>query len=140
MSIRAVTPYLIVHGRAEQAIAVYCRVFDARLEGLQRFGDIDGGCPAARRDQVMHAALRVGGALLMLSDGPEERSPDENTSSVSVALDFDDAADLRRRFTALSDAGSTIVPLFQAAWGLFGVVRDEFGVHWMFSCSEQPMN
>jgi PhnB protein len=75
-------------------------------------------------------------ALLMLSDGPDA-SPPNHPGTVSVALDFDDAAELRRSFDGLAEKGSVIVPVFNAPWGgPFGVVHDEFGVSWMLNGRE----
>jgi len=131
MSIQAATPYFILNGRVEQAIALYARALGARTEALQRFGDMPGSCPDAMKNRVMHAELRVGSALLMMSDGPQD-NPQPDGGSVSVALAFDDPAELRRGFDALASSGKVIQPLIDAPWGgLFGVVRDEFGIHWM---------
>jgi PhnB protein len=88
---------------------------------------------------VMHAALRVGNALVMLSDGPEEAQGSPGRGAVSVALDFDDQAELRRTFDALVTTGKSVMPVFDAPWGaLFGVVEDEFGISWMLNCTKKP--
>lgn len=138
MSIQSATPYLILNGRARRAIELYAQALDARVEGVQRFGDVDQSCPTARRDLIMHAALRVGNALLMLSDGPDEGPPRPGPNNVSVALDFDDASELRRRFDALAATGKPIMPVFDAPWGaVFGVVEDELGISWMLNCSKR---
>ncbi|ATB27079.1 VOC family protein [Melittangium boletus] len=133
MTIKAATPYFILNGRVEQAIALYQRALDAKIETMQRFGDVDQSCPAAMKSRVMHAALRVGDALLMMSDGPNDGAPPQ-TGSVSVALDLDDPEQARRCFDALATNGKLIQPLIDAPWGgLFGVVCDEFGISWMFN-------
>lgn len=72
MSVQSATPYFILCGKAAQAIELYQRTMGARVESVQRFGDVDESCPEARKDRVMHAALRVGNALLMMSDGPTD--------------------------------------------------------------------
>lgn len=133
MTIRTATPYLILNGHAERAIALYERALGAKKEAFQRFGDVDGSCPEAQKSHVMHAALRVGEALLMLSDGPGE-GPVGDSGNVCIALDIDDEAETRRAFDALATGGKVIEPLFAAPWGsLFGVVQDELGVRWMFN-------
>jgi PhnB protein len=139
MSIQAATPYLILSGNSERAIRLYQRVLGAQTEMLQRFGEVDGSCPEARRELVMHAALRVGNALVMLSDGPEEAQGPASSGAVSVALDFDDEAELRRVFDGLVETGKPIMPVFDAPWGaIFAVVEDEFGISWMLNFSK-PM-
>ncbi|MPZ19088.1 MAG: VOC family protein [Luteitalea sp.] len=138
MSIQSATPYFILNGRVEQAISLYERALGARVETLQRFGDVDQSCPDAQKHRVMHAALRVGSALLMMSDGPGDGSlPDGG--KVNVALDLDNPEEARRAFDQLAASGSVIEPIFDAPWGaLFGVVRDEMGIHWMFNCAKEP--
>lgn len=136
MPIRSATPYLILGGRARQAIEHYQRALGAQVESMQRFGDVDESCPEARRELVMHAALRAGEALIMLSDGPGE-GPPTSPNGVSVALDFDDPDQMRACFDVLAEGGTTIEAPFQAPWGaLFGVVADQFGIHWMLNCSQ----
>jgi PhnB protein len=138
MSIRAATPYLILNGRGQRAVALYTRALGAKTETLTRFGEADEHCPAAIKDHIQHASLRVGEALIMLSDGPVEAGTPPRL--VSIALDFDDAAELRHRFDALATTGKPVLPVFDAPWGaVFGVVEDELGVHWMLSCSQPGM-
>lgn len=136
MSIKNATPYLILNGRAREAIALYAEALGAQVETLQRFGDVQDSCPEARKDLVMHAMLRLGQAVLMLSDGPGHGDL-PGSGVVSVALALDDVEASRRSFDALARSGKVIEPLFDAPWGaLFGVVRDAFGVHWMFSINK----
>lgn len=137
MTIKAATPYLILHGKADEAIEFYRTTLGARPEALLRFGDVDDSCPAAMRQRVMHCALRIGGALVMLSDGPGEGALPP-TGIVSVALDIDDADELRRVFEALSASGKVIEKVIQASWGLFAALHDRFGVSWMLNCGNAP--
>ena len=94
-------------------------------------------CPTARKNLVMHCALRIGSALVMLSDGPGE-GPLPPSGIVSVALDLDDADELRRIFDALSASGTVIERIIDAPWGaLFAALRDRYGVSWMFNCTKK---
>ena len=134
MSVRNATPYLILGNKAPEALRFYERELGAKVEKVQRFGDVVQGCPEAQRDNIMHAELRLGGALLMMSQGPEENAPSPGPGAVSVALDVDDAATLKKLFTALSARGKVVADLHPAFWGgTFGTVTDEFGVNWMMS-------
>lgn len=140
-SIIGANAYLILHGKAEQAIELYKTALGAELQMLQRFGDVDQGCPEASKQQIMHAELRLGSALIMLSDGAKldasaaSASARSSGASVSIALALTDPTETRRCFDALAASGTVIEPLFDAPWGaLFGVLRDAFGVSWMFNC------
>lgn len=138
MSIQAATPYFLLNGKTEQAIALYQRALGAQVETMQRFGDVDHSCADAQKNRVMHAALRVGSAMLMMSDGPEDE-PQPEGGKISVALDFSDPQAGRRAFDALGASGTVLQPLFEAPWGaLFGLVRDELGISWMFNVALKP--
>jgi PhnB protein len=52
-----------------------------------------------------------------------------------VTLDFDDAADMARKFDALAAGGKITLPLQDTFWGAkFGMLTDAHGVSWMFNC------
>lgn len=137
MTIKSATPYFILNGRAEQAIAFYQRALGATVEMQQRFGDVDQSCPAAMKSRVMHAMLRVGDAVLMMSDGGPSGDVPPQSGNVNVALQFDDAAQARRCFDALATNGKVVQPLIDAPWGgMFGALADEFGINWMFNSAQ----
>ena len=137
MTIKAVTPYFLLNGKTEQAIALYQRALGAKVETMQRFGDVDGSCPAAMKNRVMHAALQVGDAVLLMSDGSTDDEAPSQSGNVSVALQIDDPDQARRCFDALATNGKVVQPLIDAPWGaLFGVVSDEFGINWMFNSAK----
>lgn len=134
MTIKSATPYLILGGKARQAIELYKRALGATVGDLKRFGDMDQSCPEALKDHVMHAELKLGSALLMLSDGPNEEGTRAPSSTISVALSFSDESEARRSFESLAEKGNVFQPLISAPWGgIFGVVIDEFGINWMFN-------
>jgi PhnB protein len=140
MTLKAITPYLILNGKAEQAIALYVGALGATVEAKMRFGDVQPNCPDALKDSVMHAALRVGSVPLMLSDGGGDGSATTaGTNNVEVALDFSDVAEAHRCFDALGSGGKVREPLAAAPWGaLFGALTDKFGIQWMFNVELKP--
>jgi PhnB protein len=136
MTIKAATPYLMLDGQADNAIATYQSALGATLESLQRFGDMDPSTPDAMKNRVMHAVLKFGDATLMLSDGGpgEGQGP---AGRVSVALDMNDVAQCRKAYEGLTAKGKAVQPLIDAPWGaLFGIAHDEYGVAWMFNCTK----
>lgn len=136
MTINAATPYIIPVGKAEQAIALYQKALGAKVESLQRFGDMNPDYPEPMRSRVMHAVLKVGEATLMLSDGSSEET-DQKGGPVHIAIQMNDVAECHRAFNALAASGKATQPLIDAPWGaLFGIADDEFGVSWMFNCTK----
>jgi PhnB protein len=69
-----IQPYLFFRGRCEEAITYYRSELGAEVGMLMRFKDNPDQPPpdkvsAAFGERIMHAALRIAGANLMLSDG-----------------------------------------------------------------------
>lgn len=137
MAIKSAIPYLIVNGRAKEAIALYKTAFQAEVTALQHFGDMDQSCPEANRDLVMHAELRMGSVILFVSDG-HGVGPVPKEGAVHVALAHDNEDDLRRIFDLLAVGGKVIQAPFAAPWGeVFCAVDDGFGIGWMMT---SPIN
>lgn len=137
MTIKKATPYLFFQGDAAAAISLYEKALGAKVEGLQRFGEMPGeDVPAEYRDRVMHAALRLGETVIMLSDLP----PGESASTgcrVEIALEFDDTEEMVRCFGELAASGRVRMELQDAFWGdKFGSLVDRFGIEWMFTAPQ----
>lgn len=132
MALLSATPYLILNGRASQAIELYQSVFDARVTTMQHFRDGNENCPEASGHLIMHAELELGPARLMVSDGGSE-GPVPTEGAVKVALAFDSEAELRRIFDALSAGGQVVQAPFNAPFGVFCAFADRFGVCWMMT-------
>ena len=55
-----------------------------------------------------------------------------------VNLSFDDVADMKKKFDALAAGGQVTMPLQDTFWGAkFGMLKDAFGVQWMFNCQHR---
>ncbi len=134
MTIKNATPYLFFKGDAAAAIALYEQALGAKVEGLQRFGEVPGeNFPPEYADRVMHANLRLGETHVMLSDLPPDQSPADGCR-VEISLEFDDAEEMTRRFQALAASGRVRMDLQDVFWGgKFGTLVDQFGIEWMFS-------
>ena len=129
-----VQPYLFFDGRCEEAIEFYKSALGAKVDMLMRFKDNPdpqpGMCPPGSDDKVMHAALRIGDAVVMASDGMAGGKPEFKGFSLSV--NAADAAEADRLFAALGKGGSVTMPLGKTFFSpRFGMVTDKFGVGWM---------
>jgi PhnB protein len=134
MAIKHLNPYLNFDGTAQKAIALYERALGAKIEHLQRFGDMPGNKQSPENAQrVMHAALRIGPDQIMISD-TQPGMPFTVGNNNHICLDFDDPADMAARFDALAAGGSISMPLQDTFWGAkFGMLQDAYGVRWMFN-------
>lgn len=139
MPIKDLNPYLFFDGTAEPAMQLYERALGAKIEDLMRFGDVSGDahpCQPEDRQRVMHASVRVGPTLVMVSDSPAA-TPPAKSSNVEVCLSYDDVAEMRRAFEALAEGGQVTMALQDTFWNAtFGTLVDRFGIHWMFNCQK----
>jgi PhnB protein len=119
---RSITPHLVCKD-ALKAIDFYKSAFGA--EETARLLGTDG--------KLLHAALRIGDSIVMLTDecpsmgafGPQDLAG----SPVSIHLSVADADGAFARATA---AGATpIMPVMEMFWGArYGVFKDPFGHSW----------
>ena len=110
---RTVTPFLHIHGCAE-AIELYKKAFGAEERAVMKLPD----------GKVMHAEIRFGDSIVMMSD-PMGGSP--TMSSVHLYVSDCDAT-----FKRATDAGMKVrMELADQFWGdRYGVVEDRFGNRW----------
>lgn len=142
-----VSTYLNFPRGTEEVFNFYKSVFGGEFEGgINRFSDIppsDGTPPLAEADKdlVMHVALPIlGGAhWLMGTDAPESMGFKVNFgNNVYINLEPDTRAETLRLFEALSAGGKVEMELQDMFWGAYyGSCTDQYGVQWMFNCSEK---
>jgi PhnB protein len=135
MAIKNLNPYLNFNGTAAKAIELYEKALGAKVESVMRFGEARGmDVPPDSKDRVMHASLRLGDGVVMLSDTMPNMPPPAG-NNVHVSLNCDDVVDMTKKFEALAAGGKVAMPLQDTFWGAkFGMLIDAFGIHWMFNC------
>jgi len=129
-----VQPYVFFDGKCDEAIEFYKRALNAEVCMLMRFKDNpepSKGCqPEGCGDKVMHAQLRIGDSVIMMSDG--RCTGKANFEGFSLSLTVPTEAEADKAFKALSDGGNVQVPLDKTFFSpRFGMVIDRFGVFWM---------
>jgi PhnB protein len=89
-----------------------------------------GMVPPGSENRIMHASLRIGEQLVMMSDGHCNGTPRFEGFGLSITAASERDAD--RIFAALSDGGKVQMPLAKTFFSpRFGMVHDRFGVLWM---------
>lgn len=130
-----IQPYLFFEGRCEEAVEFYRRALDAEVESLTRYEESPEPpppemVPPGSEKKIMHVTLRIGGAVVMASDG--SCSGRTSFDGFSLSLTVPDAATAERYFAALAEGGEVRMPLGETFWSpRFGMVADRFGVGWM---------
>jgi len=120
-----VTPYLGVAGAAE-AIEFYKKAFGAKE--IMRNPGPDG--------KIMHARIRIGDSLVMVSDhyGAPEGGPAEPTATTTTTLHIY-TKDVDSMWAKAVAAGAKVdMPLDDTFWGeRYGQLIDPFGHRWSLS-------
>jgi PhnB protein len=136
----SVHPYLFFGGRCEEALEFYRSAVGAEVVMLSRFKESpepQPGVPECFEEKVMHASIRIGGTMLMASDGRCEG--EANFEGFSLSITVPDEAEATRVFAALSEGGLVTMPLTKTFWApQFGMLQDRFGVGWMVSVMHKP--
>jgi PhnB protein len=127
----AFRPYLFFGGNCREAFTRYQEIFGGELTLLTMM-DVPGEEPAAdKAHMIIHAALTVGGDVLMASDDPMADSFGP-VQGMMVGHDAADVADANRVFDALANSGTVIQALEPTFFSeAFGMYVDRFGTPWM---------
>jgi PhnB protein len=128
----AFRPYLFFGGNCRDAFTRYQEVFGGELT-LLTMKDAPGqdAPPPEIADMIIHAALTIGGDLLMASDDPTTDTFGP-VQGMMVSYDAADVGDAKRVFEALAEGGTVtqaLEPTFFSAG--FGMCVDRFGTPWM---------
>ncbi len=147
MSQSYIQPYLFFGGRCEEALEFYKTAIGAEVQMLMRYSDSPepaqpGMLPEGYESKVMHASFKVGGSVILASDGcGGEESKGFRGFSLSVALPTE--AETKSAFDALAAGGSITMPLGKTFWSsCFGMLQDKFGMGWMITLAPgaDPLN
>ena len=128
----SLTPYLVIKG-ADKALDYYKKVFGA-VETVRMPGP-DG--------RVMHAEVKIGNSILMLSDENPERgylSPVTiGGSGASVMLYTDDVDATFKK--AVDAGGKAEMPPTDMFWGdRMGNIKDPFGHSWAIATHKEDVS
>lgn len=127
-----IQPYLFFEGRAEEAIEFYKKALGAKVEMTMRFKDApdQSMISPGSGEKVMHAAVKIGDATLLISDGRNTGKP--NFQGFSLTIYAKDEAEADKLFGALGAGGEVRMPMEKTFFAKrFGMVADKFGVGWM---------
>ena len=127
-----VQPYLFFNGRCEEAIEFYQKALGAEVMMQLRFEQApdQGMILPGNAEKIMHARLRIGDAIVLMSDGM--CSGEAKFDGFSLSLTVADVDEADRRFNALAEGGQIRMPLDKTFFSpRFGMVADKFGVGWM---------
>ena len=134
-----VNPYLAFDGTCAQAFRFYEQALGGKIVMMMTVGESPMAAQATpeTKNQIMHAALQVGGVTIMGADAPSGMF--SKPQGFSVSLGIDDEAEAERVFGNLSEGATIEMPLQETFWAKkFGMLIDKFGIPWMVNCAK-PM-
>ncbi|HAQ20269.1 MAG TPA: VOC family protein [Prolixibacteraceae bacterium] len=141
-----VNVYLTFNGNCLEAFNFYKSVFGGEFPYVGYYKDMptDGGKPVASEDaeKIMHISLPISQeTMLMGSDtGGEWTSGFAQGNNFSLSINTDSKESADRLFNGLSAGGKVTMPMSNTFWGdYFGMFTDQFGISWMVSFNEKPM-
>jgi len=119
-----VTPYLIINGAAE-AIDFYKNAFGAKKPGVETLPD----------GKILHARMKIGDSILMMSDefpGNTASPTSLGNSTVTMHVYSRDVDKLWER--AVGAGARIVMPIDNQFWGeRYGKLVDPFGHTWSLS-------
>ncbi|MHA6757858.1 VOC family protein [Streptacidiphilus sp. PAMC 29251] len=122
-----ITPFLMLQGRAEEAITYYTSLFNG-----DEVGDITRYRADARGEEgtVQRATFSLAGQRFMCIDSYVKREAGFS-SGISLFVQCEAEAEIDRLYAALAEQGDEVMPLGSYGFSRkFGWVTDRFGVSW----------
>jgi len=131
------TPYLNFEGNAEEVLNFYKDALDGEIVMISRYKDAPMPFDEDWKDKIMHARLKFGKSLIMISDGPKDFKTTFN-GNIQLSIEVEDENKMEEVFNKLAAGGKITMPLQKQFWGAkFGMLVDKFGTGWMLSREEQ---
>jgi PhnB protein len=135
-----VVTYLTFDGNCKAAMEFYNKALGGDLT-MMPFGDMPGGAQhggEAAKDRVMHSRITIKNQPVLMASDTMPGMPFHPGNNFSVSVGCDSMEEIQRLFKAIEEGGSVTMPLQDQFWGAhFGMLRDKFGIHWMFNY-DQP--
>ncbi|MBK8460944.1 MAG: VOC family protein [Micropruina sp.] len=127
----SVLPYLNFAGNTREAMTYYQGIFGGTLS-ISSFADFGmEGMPA---DGTMHSELVHELFTVMATDAMPGAEATWNGTRNYICFIGDQPEQMIGWYDALAAEGTTDQPLEKQVWGdMFGVVKDKFGIEWMFN-------
>ena len=131
-------PYLFFGGNCREAMEFYRTIFGGELT-VSTYGDGPADAhqdPKANREEMKSKIMfsRLQGEVILLASDHPYYTETQNNGPFSLSLEGSEEEKLTRYFEQLSQDGQITAPLIKQFWGeTFGMVKDRYGIHWMFT-------
>ncbi len=125
--------YLIFDGKCQRALEFYKSCLGGHLN-IVHYASRPGGTEFPQcKDWVMHGSLTIGSMVLMASDSRPD-IPIHRGNNFSVTIHCENVKEAEMLFNALGTNGTVKMPIQETFFSRrFGMLIDQFGVHWMIN-------
>ncbi|MCW3093853.1 MAG: hypothetical protein JWP81_4922 [Ferruginibacter sp.] len=128
------TPYINFAGNAEEALNFYATAFNGTVQQLGRYGDSPMECDEDWKQKIIHARLVFDDNMIMISDAFKGMQVSTG-GNVQLSMEIENVDSLEKVFNKMAEGGYITMALQDTFWGArFGMLKDKFGVSWMFNC------
>ena len=129
-----ISPYLTFDGNAREAMTFYKDALGGELTLMTvKDTNIGSQCMGTDENAIMHASLIKDSLVLMASDMIGDRKL-QLGNNFAISVNCSSEKEINTFYKNISAGGEIIDPLKIQFWGaLFGVVKDKFGMVWMFN-------
>ena len=131
--------YLSFNGNCEAAFRFYEERLGATIGRMFPYANSPMAASVGPEWQtkIMHGSITLGGLTIMGADAA--LGAYAQPQGFQVFLESEDPEETERLFNALAENATIVMPLQQTFWSLrFGVLTDQFGIPWTFSCAQTP--
>jgi PhnB protein len=122
--------YINYKGNCKEAFRFYEQHLGGKITMMNTFRDMPDGAniPDERKDDILHARIEIGGAVVMGADIPQA----EPMRSAYLSLSVDSYKEAERVYALLSEGGEIFMKMEQTFFASrFAMLRDRFGTSWM---------
>jgi len=127
-------PYLHFEGHAEEAMNFYKNIFDGEITMVSRYGDAPMPVDEDWKNKLMHGRLKFDNNMIFISDGPKNYKSSKD-GNIQLSVEVPDENKIDEVFNKMAEGGQVTMPLANQFWGAkFGMLKDKFGIGWMFNC------
>ncbi len=110
---------------------------NGKIQQLGTYGESPMPADEDYKDKVMHARLIFDGNMIMVSD-VFKGQPVSTNGNIQLSIEMDDVNKMEEVFNKMAEGGTVTMPLADQFWGAkFGMLKDKFGVSWMFNCEKK---
>lgn len=127
------TPYIHFQGNAEEAINFYADALGGSVIAINRYGDSPMAADEDYRNKVLHGRLQFGDNVIMISDVFKGQNLSTG-GNIQLSIELTEEGQIDSIFAKMSEGGTITMELQDTFWGArFGMLKDKFGVSWMFN-------